>query len=95
MNPKAQEFVEKSGWREIKAEDAVKVRLLSMAWCGSHELAVAVLTHQNPWAGSIQGKPSSMEEERAPEATPLAEEQVAVADCLNGVPASFLQNCAL
>lgn len=94
MNPKAQESVEKSGWREIKAEDAVKARLLSMAWCGAYKLAVAVLTHQNPWAGSIQGKPSSMEEERAPEVIPLAEERVAVADCLNGVSASFLQDCA-
>lgn len=35
-----------------------------------------------------------MEEERAPEVTPLAEERVAVADCLNGVRAIFLQDYA-
>lgn len=85
MKPKAQESLEKSGWRENEGRGCWE-NLSSehgVVWCCAHKLAVVVLNHQNPWAGSIEGKPSGMEEER-----------VAVADCLNGVHAGLLQGYA-
>lgn len=96
MKPKAQESLEKSGWRENEGRGCWESLSSEHGgvWCCAHKLAVVVLTHQNPWAGSIEGKPFGMEEERAPEVTPLAEERVAIADCLNGVRAGLLQGYA-